>query len=33
ATVDEITAVPGIGVATATAVHDALRPDSSGAAR
>ncbi|WP_414018291.1 hypothetical protein, partial [Mycobacterium tuberculosis] len=27
------TAVPGIGVATATAVHDALRPDSSGAAR
>lgn len=33
ATVDEITAVPGIGVATAMAVHDALRPDSSGAAR
>lgn len=33
ATVDEITAVPGIGVATATAVHDTLRPDSSGAAR
>lgn len=33
ATVDEITAVPGISVATATAVHDALRPDSSGAAR
>lgn len=33
ATVDEITAVPGIGVATATAVHDVLRPDSSGAAR
>ncbi|WP_057366914.1 excinuclease ABC subunit UvrC [Mycobacterium tuberculosis] len=33
ATVDEITAVPGIGVDTATAVHDALRPDSSGAAR
>lgn len=33
ATVDEITAVPGIGVATATAVNDALRPDSSGAAR
>jgi excinuclease ABC subunit C len=27
ATVDEITAVPGIGVATATAVLEALRTD------
>jgi excinuclease ABC subunit C len=26
ATVDQITAVPGIGVATATAVLEALRP-------
>src|SRR6185312_5779936 len=32
ATVDQITAVPGIGVATATAVLEALRPDPSGAA-
>ncbi|MDT5223393.1 MAG: excinuclease subunit, partial [Mycobacterium sp.] len=32
ATVDQITAVPGIGVATATAVLEALRPDSAGAA-
>ena len=31
ATVDQITAVPGIGVATATAVLEALRPDSPGA--
>ena len=31
ATVDQITAVPGIGVATATAVLEALRPDPSGA--
>jgi len=30
ATVDEITAVPGIGVATATAVLEALRPDRAG---
>ncbi len=30
ATVDEITSVPGIGVATATAVLDALRGDNSG---
>jgi excinuclease ABC subunit C len=32
ATVDQITAVPGIGVATATAVLEALRPDLTGAA-
>ncbi|WP_264916085.1 excinuclease ABC subunit UvrC, partial [Mycobacterium kiyosense] len=32
ATVDQITAVPGIGVATATAVLEALRPDPPGAA-
>jgi excinuclease ABC subunit C len=31
ATVDQITAVPGIGVATATAVLEALRPDATGA--
>jgi excinuclease ABC subunit C len=30
ATVDEITSVPGIGVATATAVLDALRGDHAG---
>jgi excinuclease ABC subunit C len=30
ATVDEITAVPGIGVATATAVLDALRGGTAG---
>jgi excinuclease ABC subunit C len=33
ATVDQITAVPGIGVATATAVLEALRPGQSEAAR
>jgi excinuclease ABC subunit C len=32
ATVDEITSVPGIGVATATAVLDALRGDAAGSA-
>ncbi len=32
ATVEQITAVPGIGVATATAVLEALRPDQPGAA-
>ncbi|HEY2447302.1 MAG TPA: excinuclease ABC subunit UvrC, partial [Mycobacterium sp.] len=32
ATVDQITAVPGIGVATATAVLEALRPEKSGVA-
>ncbi|QUR67247.1 excinuclease ABC subunit UvrC [Mycobacterium spongiae] len=32
ATVEQITAVPGIGVATATAVVEALRPDRRGAA-
>ena len=31
ATVDQITAVPGIGVATATAVLEALRPEQAGA--
>jgi excinuclease ABC subunit C len=31
ATVDQITAVPGIGVATANAVLDALRTDANGA--
>jgi excinuclease ABC subunit C len=30
ATVDQITAVPGIGVATAAAVLEALQPDASG---
>ncbi|AGC62679.1 excinuclease ABC [Mycobacterium liflandii 128FXT] len=33
ATVDQITAVPGIGVATATAVLEALRPDQPGGAQ
>lgn len=33
ATIDQITAVPGIGVATAAAVLEALRPDSTGATR
>jgi excinuclease ABC subunit C len=31
ATVDQITAVPGIGVATAAAVLEALQPEESGA--